>query len=130
MILTIKTDSPTAEIGLVLPNGQQKSHYVWEANRQLAHDILTKITDLLAKSKLDLKDLTGVIVFAGPGSFTGLRIGITVANTIAYGQNIPIVAKQGDKWVIKGAEALKQGNNDKIALPAYGAEANITKPRK
>lgn len=130
MILALKTDSPIAEITLLFPGGQQKSHYVWEANRQLARDLLTKVADQLAENNVSLKDLTGLIVFAGPGSFTGLRIGITVANAIAYAQNIPIVAKLDDNWLIQGVEALAFGDNDKIALPVYGAGANITKPKK
>ena len=75
-------------------------------------------------------DLEGLLVFRGPGSFTGLRIGITVMNTIAYGQNIPIVGTNGDDWLDDGVSYLQNEENHQVVLPEYGAEARITKPKK
>jgi len=66
----------------------------------------------------------------GPGSFTGLRIGITVFNTIADTNNVPIVGETGDSWQDKAIMRLENGENDHVVLPEYGSEANITKPRK
>jgi tRNA threonylcarbamoyladenosine biosynthesis protein TsaB len=75
-------------------------------------------------------DLDGLVVFHGPGSFTGLRIGITVMNTIAYAQSIPIVGVSGDDWAEQGMKLLHSGQGQEIVLPEYGADAHITKPRK
>ena len=74
--------------------------------------------------------LTGICVFEGPGSFTGLRIGISTANAISYSLDIPIVSSGGDTWIQDCAAKLSQGKNQKIVLPSYGSEPNITKPRK
>jgi tRNA threonylcarbamoyladenosine biosynthesis protein TsaB len=41
-----------------------------------------------------MHDIEGVVCFKGPGSFTGLRIGLTVGNALAYAQNIPVVASK------------------------------------
>ncbi len=84
----------------------------------------------LAVQQNDWPDVSGIIVFEGPGSFTGLRIGITVANTLAYGQGVPIVGAQGEDWIAKGLAQLAAGHNDTQVLPHYGAEAHITKPKK
>ncbi len=100
----------------------------------MARDILKFLEDSLENIGKDYKDLEGIGFFAGPGSFTGLRIGASVANTLADGLNIPIVAikkeDENDDWRQKAFEKLKNNENDKIALPFYGRDANITKPRK
>jgi tRNA threonylcarbamoyladenosine biosynthesis protein TsaB len=129
MILTLRTDNPDTEVGLFDKNGDQLDYYKWHADRSLAKVLLATIRDRLATQKADWKDIEAVVVYQGPGSFTGLRIGLTVANTISYGQNIPIVAEKGDDWIKHGVERLQKGENDKLALPHYGAEANITMPK-
>lgn len=130
MILALKTDSPTAQIYLLSASGELQSQFSWQADRQLGRDLLTKIHQQLTKNNLEFKDISGIIVFAGPGSFTGLRIGITVANAIAYGNSVPVVATSGGNWLKQGTNELLAGKNNKIALPKYGAEANITQPKK
>lgn len=69
-------------------------------------------------------------MFRGPGSFTGLRIGLTVANTIASAQSLPIVGATGDEWQQQSIDRLSRGESDTIVLPEYGSGARITKPRK
>lgn len=130
MILTIRTDKPEAELGLFDANGTQLAYETWQAHRELADTLLAKIRDILHSQHKTFADITGVIVFQGPGSFTGLRIGITTANAFAYGQQVPIVGSTGEKWIAAGIHALAQGETPQIILPEYGAEANITKPRK
>ncbi len=129
MILTLRTDSPDAEIGLY-DNKLQLSYYTWHADRRLAKDILRVIRDELHVQEADWPDITGVVVFEGPGSFTGLRIGVTVANALAYGQSIPIIATKGDDWLTTGLARLRAGENDRLVLPHYGSEAHITLPKK
>lgn len=129
MILTLRTDSPDPEIGLY-NDAIQLSAFSWHADRQLAKDLLRVIHEQLQNQHADWPDLTGVVVFEGPGSFTGLRIGITVANTLAYGQDIPIVAAKGDDWLTTGLARLHAGENDRLVVPHYGSEAHITLPKK
>lgn len=50
------------------------------------------IDDILKESKLSPKDVDEIIVVNGPGSFTGIRIGVTIAKIYAYLQNIRIVS--------------------------------------
>ena len=130
MILSIRTDKPEAELGLYTPEGQEVEYFTWEANRELSKTILTEIKNLLGRHEKDFPTLTGLVVFEGPGSFTGLRIGITVANTMAYSLEKPIVGVMGNNWQQAGIARLKQGENDRIVLPHYGAEAHITLPKK
>jgi tRNA threonylcarbamoyladenosine biosynthesis protein TsaB len=128
IILTIRTDKPEAEIGLFRDNDQQ-SYAKWQAHRELAETLHGKIRDLLAEQKVELKDVEGIVCYRGPGSFTGLRIGLTVADTLSYGFEIPIVGSTGDNWIQDGFKRLIAGENEKIALPEYGADVHITLPK-
>lgn len=127
--LALRTDSPQAE--LYLYDGEERiAHELWQADRRLALELLGQLEDLLKKADKDFSDLSGLVVFCGPGSFTGLRIGITVMNTMSYAQDVPIVGTIGEDWLSTGISRLQDGENDQIVLPEYGAEARITKPKK
>ena len=129
LILTIRTDKPEAELGLY-EDESQLGYISWEAHRELSATIHVKIQELLASQNKELRDVTGIVCFKGPGSFTGLRMGLTVGNALAYSLEAPIVGEMGDDWMQKGIAALLGGDSEKIALPEYGAEANVTVQKK
>ncbi len=129
LILSIRTDKPEAEIGLY-DGADQIDYHVWHAHRELSVTLHACIADLLQKHGKDWPDIEGIVCFQGPGSFTGLRIGLTVANALAYGLGVPIVAMQDPQWLERGITSLQEGSADQIALPHYGAEANITVPKR
>ncbi len=90
MILSLRTDKPIAEIGL--HDGlNQVDDIAWEAHRELSAQLHLKIEELLSKNDQTYQDLSGIAVFKGSGSFTGLRIGAAVANALAGALPIPIV---------------------------------------
>ena len=131
LILTIKTDQPLAEVALF--DGEKKiADCNWQAHRQLAETIHQKINELLEKHNqtLSTNKLGAIVCYKGPGSFTGLRIGLTVGNTLAYASDLPIVGETGDNWQQAGIARLLKGENEKTSLPEYGQEPNITQPRK
>jgi tRNA threonylcarbamoyladenosine biosynthesis protein TsaB len=129
IILTLRTDKPEAEIGLY-DGGKQLAYETWQAHRELAETIHRKIEQLLVRQGRTLAQIEGIVCFQGPGSFTGLRIGLTVANTLAYGLNIPIVTTRDPAWLETGIKRLQNGENDRQALPFYGADAHITPQKK
>lgn len=129
LVLVIRTDKPESEIGL-FQDDEQKAFEKWEAHRALAETIHTKIQALLLFAEYQQEDIEGIVVFKGPGSFTGLRIGVSVANAFAYGSGIPVVATGGEDWIRQGQKRLLNGENDVSALPEYGAQAHITQQRK
>ncbi|HEX9594648.1 MAG TPA: tRNA (adenosine(37)-N6)-threonylcarbamoyltransferase complex dimerization subunit type 1 TsaB [Candidatus Saccharimonadales bacterium] len=128
-ILTIRSDKPQAEIGL-FEGEKQLDYEVWQADKELSLTILSKIKELLSRNSLDFEDLGGIVGFKGPGSFTGLRIGLTVANTLAYGLKIPIVGSNKEAWIQDGILKLDKNQNEKVVLPGYGREPHITKAKK
>jgi tRNA threonylcarbamoyladenosine biosynthesis protein TsaB len=128
-ILTIRTDKPEAEIGLY-DGDQQLAYETWHAHRALAETLHQKIEDLLRGRDKTWGDLDGIVCFQGPGSFTGLRIGLTVANALSYSYGLPVVAAQDPQWLETGIQRLLVGESDDLALPFYGADAHITPPKK
>lgn len=129
IILTIRTDKPEAEIGLY-DGRKQIAYQTWQAHRALAETLHGKIRDMLKSKDLQLKDVQGIACYKGPGSFTGLRIGLTVGNALAYGLNVPVVSETGDGWRESAAMRLMSGENETIALPEYGADVHITLPKR
>ena len=123
-------NSAEMTVQLTLIDGDKRTDYEWAAERNLARDMLAYLRDRLAENGSSFADFSGIGVFRGPGSFTGLRIGLAVLNTIAHEQRIPIVGVTGDAWREECLVRLQNGRNDEIVLPEYGAEARITKPRK
>ena len=61
-----------------------------EFGHSLSEEALPNITRLFAEKKLAAKDIDKILVVNGPGSFTGIRIGITIAKVYAWSLNIPI----------------------------------------
>lgn len=127
--VTIKTDQQVAEVGL-FEDDKKLGYTIWEAHRTLTDTIHVQIKKLLDTAQKDWPDVSGLVIFKGPGSFTGLRIGFAVANTLAYVNKAPIVATSGQSWLNEGLAKLNAGEDDHIALPEYGSDANITKPKK
>lgn len=128
-ILLLNTSTSHCE--LFLSDGDEMINGSWEAGRTLAHDLLRHIDELLASRGKTRDELTGIGIVKGPGSFTGLRIGITVANTLAEAKGIPIVGVADDTlWREAAKDRLQAGENDLIVLPEYGSAAHITAPRK
>lgn len=91
IVLGLDTSTSIAGIGLVSSNGTLAELNI---NLETAHSerLLSNIDYLLNLSDLSLGDLTGLSISIGPGSFTGLRIGLATVKGLAYASNKPIVA--------------------------------------
>lgn len=124
--MIILLDTSTATCFLTVVDDEVRQDFEWQAGRTLARGLLK----FLEEKTGDLHDISGIGVMKGPGSFTGLRIGLTVANTLADSLNIPIVGAMGEGWQKVALKKLRAGESDKIVMPEYGAAAHITAPRK
>lgn len=129
IILSIRTEKVDSELAL-FEDSKKIDEIIWEAHRTLSETIHTKIKDLLDRNSLDWHSIEGIICYKGPGSFTGLRIGLTVANSLAYGLKIAVIGQNGNDWQSIAIKQLLKGENQKIIIPEYGAPVNITRPKK
>lgn len=128
MVIAVRTDKPDAEIYL-LQDSKEIDTELWPAGRELADELLPKIEELLKRNKVLLQSISGIIVFTGSGSFTGLRIGTTIANTLAYSITVPVVTSEGENWVEAGLKKLKMSSSRSLVIPTYDNEPNITTPK-
>ena len=62
----------------------------WQRQREM---MVSEIDNILRRNKIDKSELDGIVVGSGPGSYTGVRIGVTIAKTIAYALKIKLYAK-------------------------------------
>jgi tRNA threonylcarbamoyladenosine biosynthesis protein TsaB len=129
IILGLRTDKPEAELYLY-QDAKKTAELKWPAHLKLAETLNTKIEEILNKLSISNKDIAGIAIYRGPGSFTGLRIGMSVANALAYALGAPIVARGGNDWLNKAIKDLLTGSNDKVATPEYGSPVRVTQPRK
>lgn len=90
--------------------------YEAELGHDMAEKIFSFIEEKLAENHKSWQDLTEITYMSGPGSFTGLRIGAAIVNTLADQLEIPLYDHHG--------------NLRPIILPDYGRGANITAPKK
>ena len=90
--------------------------YTCTFGRDLAEKLLSWIQEKLQENDKTYQDITEITFMSGPGSFTGLRIGAAVFNTLAHELKIPLKDHRG--------------NLLPIIIPDYGRPANISKPRK
>ena len=128
MIILLDTSTPFCRLTIV--DGETQSSHEWEAGRTLAKSLLAFLERHLADHQAALADVSAIGVFEGPGSFTGLRIGLTVLNTLADSLRVPIVGARGDAWREEALRRLEANEDDHLVMPYYGAEAHITTPRK
>lgn len=90
MILAIDTATQYAGLALLSDDGLLAEE-VWQANRNHTIELMPRIQRILKGSKISVTDLTGLGVSVGPGSFTGLRIGIAAAKGLALPYRVPTV---------------------------------------
>ena len=74
--------------------------YFLKGKRVSSQILLPLIDKILKKYQLEPSDLTGIEVNLGPGSFTGLRVGVVVANTLGTFLKIPINGKAVGESVV------------------------------
>jgi len=128
MIILLDTSTPICKT--YWRDGDKMTEISWQADRELADKLIGHLRAQLGERGVTWNDITGIGIYRGPGSFTGLRIGHTVMNTIADDKAIPIVGTTGSDWVKGALLRLARGENDNLVMPLYGREANITKPKK
>jgi len=110
MKMYLDTSTPTTILRL------DDKEYHWDSGRDLAEKLHAFLRDKLAENGKTFSDLSEITFMSGPGSFTGLRIGAAVVNSLAHELNIPLYNHKHEKM--------------QVLIPDYGRPANISSPKK
>ncbi len=116
MLLAIDTSSLVLSCALA-----EKDRLVaeWTVQKRLTHSeqLLPHIDEMMKEAGVDKKEITAIAVSIGPGSFTGLRIGLATAKMAAYIWNVPIIG-------VDTLEALawNMAASDTFVLPLMDAQ--------
>jgi len=88
--ISIDTASEMASVALSR-EGALVAEVTWHCRRNHTVELLPTIDRMLAHMNVAKSDLTAVFVCTGPGMYTGLRVGVTIAKALAHSLNIPLV---------------------------------------
>ncbi|MFC2068479.1 tRNA (adenosine(37)-N6)-threonylcarbamoyltransferase complex dimerization subunit type 1 TsaB [Chloroflexota bacterium] len=90
MYLAIDTATDMASLALV-KDSEILAELTWRCERNHSVELLPRLAYLLSQTGVNLTSTSGIIVARGPGSFNGLRVGISVAKGLAFSLEIPVV---------------------------------------
>jgi tRNA threonylcarbamoyladenosine biosynthesis protein TsaB len=89
-LLHIDTSVDTGTVA-ISGDGMLLATVINEATRNHAGSINIMINEVLAKAAISLNELSAIVVCAGPGSYTGLRIGMATAKGLCYAMDVPLI---------------------------------------
>ncbi len=95
MILKIDSTDREAIVVELIDEKNGKSKKLVEKQKLGSQVLLPMIVKILKKNKVKFIDLTAIEINPGPGSFTGTRVGVSVANALGYALNLPVNGKKG-----------------------------------
>jgi tRNA threonylcarbamoyl adenosine modification protein YeaZ len=126
MILVLDTATRTPVVAVAAADGTIMAERHWQSRHRHGEELLGRLGEALAEIGAGRRDLTGVVVGTGPGSFTGLRIGLATAKTIAYTLGIPIVGVSSTRALALAAATADASLAElAIALPAGAADRYV-----
>lgn len=108
-------DTATEACSVALLHHNQIYHLDELSPRTHTQRILPMVDELLAQAKIRLNEVDLLAFGRGPGSFTGVRVGVSVAQGLAFGANLPVAAISNLTAMAEAAR-LKEGVTDVVAL--------------
>lgn len=121
LLLDTATRSPL--VGLADGEGRLIGARQWTSRHRHGEELLGRLDELLAETGVDRRSLTSVVVGTGPGSFTGLRIGLATAKVIAYTLAVPLLGVSTTRALAVAAAGPDDGRGRyALVLPAGASD--------
>jgi tRNA threonylcarbamoyladenosine biosynthesis protein TsaB len=128
-LLAIDTSTDRAVLALATDDGR-----MWvsatEAGRRHGRDLLPRLKDLLESAGVSTDEVGAIAVGLGPGSYTGLRVGVTAAKTLAYVNGAPLVGLESLHAIGRDAPAsalrvsvIADAQRDELYVAEFGRAA-------
>jgi tRNA threonylcarbamoyladenosine biosynthesis protein TsaB len=90
--MLLAVDTSTAQVGLAIYDGSQViSEYAWRSSQRHTVELAPAISELLRRCGLTMEDIRSLGVALGPGSFTSLRVGLSLVKGLALARGLPLV---------------------------------------
>ena len=90
--MLLAVDTSTAQVGLAIYDGSQViSEYAWRSSQRHTVEMAPAISELLTRCGLTMEDIHVLGVALGPGSFTSLRVGLSLAKGLALSRHLPLI---------------------------------------
>lgn len=84
-------DTSTEQAGIALSSEDGIHTHSWPASRAQTTTVLPEIDRMVSEAGMQPSDVSGLIVAIGPGTFTGLRVGLSIAKGIVAARKVPLV---------------------------------------
>jgi tRNA threonylcarbamoyladenosine biosynthesis protein TsaB len=115
VVLGIETSSAVCSVGILDAGGREFERRVVESHIH-SEKILTLVNEICAQARTPLEDCSAVAVSFGPGSFTGLRIGVSTAKGLCTALGIPLIAVPTFEAVVAEVERLQRVATDFLGV--------------
>lgn len=90
--MLLAVDTSTAQVGLAVYDGAQViSEYAWRSSQRHTVELAPAVATLLSRSGLTMDNVQALGVALGPGSFTSLRVGLSLVKGLALARHLPLV---------------------------------------
>jgi len=110
ILLAVETSGTSGSLAIGDPNNLPACHQVeWQKKAMHSEVAVSELLRLFKLSGYQLQDVTHICVNIGPGSFTGLRVGVNLARTLAYARKLPIA---GISRLALVADAFRKTQNE------------------
>ncbi len=131
-LLAIESSGAVASVA-VWEGGETKVEFSLNDGRTHSEKLMPLVQRALSELSLELRAINAVAVSVGPGSFTGLRIGVATANALAFASGIPVIETPTLLALAKGAAAenvlaLLDARNDRAYAAYYNKGALVWGP--
>lgn len=129
-LLAVDTATNTVVVAAGSPDGEVLGEERFEGRYRHSQELLPAVARLVERLGLRLRDLTGIVAGTGPGAFTGLRVGIATAKTLAHELGVPVVGLPTSDAILAGEPEgaslwLPSGPRDRVAILAGEAPAIV-----
>jgi tRNA threonylcarbamoyladenosine biosynthesis protein TsaB len=115
LILGLSTATPRGSVALVR-DGESLASTDYEDEKRHAERIFGSIDDVLSRVGVTRSDIDAVACDIGPGSFTGVRVGVATAKGIGFALGVPVVGVCGLEAMARAAHAATPGHKWVVAL--------------